>query len=106
MPEGRRVTSEAALAKLREVNPIPASSGQTNRHRLNRGGHRHANAALYRIIIVRMRLDDRTKDYVARRTAEGKTKSEIIRFLKRHLIRRGLAHNTPSQDHPLDVRAA
>ncbi|GAB3117519.1 IS110 family transposase [Janibacter alkaliphilus] len=82
-----RVTSEAALAKLCGVNPIPASSGRTNRHRLNRGGHRQANAALYRIVIVRMRLDERTKTYVTRRTAEGKTKSEIIRCLKRHLIR-------------------
>ena len=68
-------------------SPIPASSGRTNRHRLNRGGHRQANAALYRIVIVRMRLDERTKTYVTRRTAEGKTKSEIIRCLKRHLIR-------------------
>lgn len=82
-----RVTSEAALAKLCGVNPIPASSGRTNRHRLNRGGHRQANAALYRIVIVRMRLDERTQAYVTRRTAEGKTKSEIIRCLKRHLIR-------------------
>lgn len=82
-----RITSEAALAKLCGVNPIPASSGRTNRHRLNRGGHRQANAALYRIVIVRMRLDERTQAYVARRTAEGKTKSEIIRCLKRHLIR-------------------
>lgn len=82
-----RITSEAALAKLCGVNPIPASSGRTTRHRLNRGGHRQANAALYRIVIVRMRLDERTKAYVARRTAEGKTKSEIIRCLKRHLIR-------------------
>ncbi len=56
-----RVTSEAALAKLCGINSIPASSGRTNRHRLNRGGHRHANAALYRIVIVRMRLDDRTR---------------------------------------------
>lgn len=82
-----RITSEAALAKLCGVNPIPASSGKTNRHRLNRGGHRQANAALHRIIIVRMRLDDRTKAYVERRTAEGKAKLEIIRCLKRHLIR-------------------
>jgi len=82
-----RITSEAALAKLCGVNPIPASSGRTNRHRLNRGGHRHANAALYRIVIVRIRLDERTQAYVACRTAEGKTKPEIIRCLKRHLVR-------------------
>lgn len=82
-----RISSEAALAKLCGVNPIPASSGRTNRHRLNRGGHRQANAALYRVVIVRMRLDERTRAYVERRTAEGKTKPEIIRCLKRHLVR-------------------
>ena len=82
-----RITSEAALAKLCGVNPIPASSGKTHRHRLNRGGHRQANASLHRIVIVRMRIDDRTKAYLERRTAEGKTKLEIIRCLKRHLIR-------------------
>ena len=75
------------LAKLCGVNPIPASSGRTTRHRLNRGGHRHANAAPYRIVIVRMRRDDRTKTYVARRTSEGKSESEIIRCLKQHLVR-------------------
>jgi len=82
-----RSTSEAALAKLCGVNPIPASSGRTNRHRLNRGGHRHAHPALYRIVIVRIRLDQGTQAYVARRTAEGKTKPETIRCLKRHLTR-------------------
>ncbi len=95
-----RVTSEAALAKLCGVNPIPASSGKTNRHRLNRGGHRQANAALYRIVIVRMRLDDRTKAYVARRTTEGKTKSEIIRCLKRHLIREIWRNTRHLRPHP------
>lgn len=94
-----RINNEAAFAKLCGVNPIPASSGKTNRHRLNRGGHRHANAALYRIVIVRMRLDDRTKDYVARRTSEGKTKLEIIRCLKRHLVRE-IWRNTKSLRQP------
>jgi transposase len=82
-----RVRSEPAFAKLCGVAPIPASSGMTTRHRLNRGGHRQANAALYRVVIVRMQHHDPTKAYVARRTAEGKTKADIIRCLKRLLAR-------------------
>lgn len=82
-----RVRSEAAFAKLCGVSPIPASSGMTTRHRLNRGGHRHANAALYRAVIVRMQHHEPTKTYVARRLTEGKTKAEIIRCLKRFLAR-------------------
>lgn len=83
----QRVHSQAALAKLCGVCPIPASSGKTQRHRLNRGGHRHANAALHRIVIVRMKYHQPTKDYVAKRTAEGKTKRDIIRCLKRYVAR-------------------
>lgn len=82
-----RIRSEAAFAKLCGVSPIPASSGMTTRHRLNRGGHRQANAALYRVVIVRMQHHEPTRAYVARRTAEGKTKAEIIRCLKRLLAR-------------------
>ena len=82
-----RVRSEPAWAKLCGVAPIPASSGMTTRHRLNRGGHRQANAALYRSGIVRMQRHDPTRAYVARRTTEGKTKTEIIRCLKRLLAR-------------------
>lgn len=82
-----RIRSEPAFAKLCGVAPIPASSGMTTRHRLNRGGHRQANAALYRVVIVRMQHHEPTKAYVARRTAEGKTKAEIIRCLKRLLAR-------------------
>lgn len=82
-----RIRSEAAFAKLCGVTPIPASSGKTNQHRLNRGGHRQANAALYRVVIVRMQHHQSTKDYVARRTAEGKIRQEIIRCLKRLLAR-------------------
>ena len=67
--------------------PTPASSGKTNRHRLNRGGNRQANAALYRVVIVRMPGHQPTVDYVRRRTAEGKSKSEIIRCLKRYVAR-------------------
>jgi transposase len=82
-----RIRSEAALAKLCGACPIPASSGKTNRHRLNRGGNRQANAALYRVVIVRMRGHQPTLDYVRRRTAEGKSKPEIIRCLKRFVVR-------------------
>jgi transposase len=83
-----RIQSEAAFAKLCGVCPIPASSGRTTgRHRLNRGGNRQANAALYRIVIVRLRWHQPIIDYVARRTAEGLTKKEIIRCLKRYVAR-------------------
>ena len=83
-----RIRSEAAFAKLCGACPIPASSGMTTgRHRLNRGGHRHANAALYRAVIVRMQFHQPTRDYVARRIAAGRTKRDIIRCLKRFLAR-------------------
>lgn len=83
-----RVRSESAFAKLCGASPMPAGSGKTNgRHRLNRGGNRQANAALYRAIIVRMRWHQPTIDYVARRSAEGLSKREIIRCLKRYLAR-------------------
>ncbi len=82
-----RIRSEAAFAKLCGACPIPASSGVTNRHRLYRGGHRHANATLYRIVIVRMRWHQATIDYVRRRTAEGLSKKDIIRCLKRFVAR-------------------
>ena len=82
-----RVHSDAAFAKLCGAAPIPASSGLTTRHRLAWGGHRQANAALYRVVIVRMRFHQPTIDYVTRRTTEGRTKREIIRCLKRYLAR-------------------
>ena len=82
-----RVRSEAAFAKLCGACPIPASTGVTNRHRLFRGGHRQANAALYRIVTVRMRWHQPTLDYVTRRTAQGLTKKDIIRCLKRFVAR-------------------
>ena len=85
---GDRIRSEAALAKLCGACPIPASSGQTTgRHRLNRGGNRQANAALYRVIVVRLRWHPPTIAYAQRRTAEGLSKREIIRCLKRFLVR-------------------
>ena len=82
-----RLHSEASFASLCGVNPIPASSGKTNRHRLNRGGHRQANAALHRIVVVRLRYDPRTQSYMRRRTMEGMSKAEIIRCLKRYVAR-------------------
>lgn len=82
-----RLTSEAALARLCGVAPIPASSGTTDRHRLHRGGDRDANAAIYLIVITRLRWHQPTKDYVAKRTAQGKTKKDIIRCLKRAVVR-------------------
>jgi len=83
-----RIRSEAAFAKLCGACPIPASTGMTTgRHRLNRGGHRPANAALHRAVVVRMRFHQPTVDYVARRTVDGRTKREIIRCLKRFLAR-------------------
>jgi transposase len=82
-----RIRSEAAFAKLCGACPIPASSGATQRHRLNYAGHRQANSALYRTVTVRMRFHPPTIAYVTRRTAEGKTKREIIRCLKRFVAR-------------------
>ena len=82
-----RLRSEAAFSMLCGSSPRSASSGKTTRHRLNRGGDRQANAALYRIVLVRMRWHQATRDYVERRTKEGKTKLEIIRCLKRYIAR-------------------
>jgi len=82
-----RLKSEAALASLCGVNPLLASSGKTVRHRLNRGGSRVANNALWTIAMVRMRSDARTRIYVERRTKEGLSTKEIQRCLKRYIIR-------------------
>ena len=87
-----RIKSEAALARMCGVCPIPASSGKTNRMRLNRGGNRQANAAIYRVAIVRMRDDEATKAYAAKRTADGKTRREIVRCLKRYIVREFYRH--------------
>lgn len=82
-----RLGSEASFASLCGVSPIEASSGKVVRHRLNRGGNRDANRALHMICMVRMGQDQRTREYVARRTQEGKSKREIIRCLKRYVAR-------------------
>lgn len=82
-----RMNSEAAFAALAGVAPVPASSGKTSRHRLCRGGDRQANSSLYRIVVVRMSTDARTRAYVAKRTEDGLSKKEIIRCLKRYVAR-------------------
>ena len=82
-----RLTSEAAFAMLCGVAPIPASSAKTTRHRLNRGGDRQANAVLYRVVLCRLRWDPRTRAYAERRTKQGLSKKEIIRCLKRYIVR-------------------
>ena len=82
-----RVRSEAAFARLAGVAPIPASSGQTVRHRLSRGGDRQLNRALHTIVLHRRQHDPTTKDYIARRLTEGKSRREATRLLKRYLAR-------------------
>jgi transposase len=96
-----RVRSEAAFAALAGTSPIPASSGNTIRYRLNRGGDRKLNRVLTTIVLVRMRHDQATGDYVARRRAEGRTTKEIMRVLKRYIARQifrvvTAAHPTPA----------
>ena len=83
----RLANGESAYAALCGASPLPASSGKTTRHRLNRGGDRQANRALYLIVVCRMRCCPRTRAYVQRRTQEGKTTLEIIRCLKRYVAR-------------------
>jgi transposase len=82
-----RLHGETAFAHLCGAAPVPASSGKTERHRLNHGGNRAANRSLYMIAVVRLRYCPRTRDYTKRRTAEGKSKQEIIRCLKRYIAR-------------------
>jgi transposase len=83
-----RIHSEAAFAKLAGIAPVPTGSGMSSgKHRINHGGHRQLNAAIYRTVIMRMRFHEPTIAYVARRTAEGRSKRDIIRCLKRYVIR-------------------
>ena len=98
-----RITSEAKFAHLCGAAPVPASSGRTHRHRLNRGGDRHANNALYIVVLNRLRYDPRTRAYAERRTQEGLSKPEIIRCLKRYVAReihRVLVPNSAAQNRP------
>jgi transposase len=87
MVEAGRLRSEAAFAALAGVNPIPASSGQVTRHRLNRSGDRQLNRALHTIVLARLRDDAQTRAYAARRRAEGKSPRDIRRCLKRAVAR-------------------
>jgi transposase len=82
-----RLRSEACFARLAGVAPVPASSGQTTRHRLSRGGDRQLNRALHTIILHRRQHDQATRDYIARRVAEGKSRRDATRLLKRYLAR-------------------
>lgn len=89
-----RLHSERSWAHLCGVTPLPASSGKVIRHRLNRGGDRQANAALYRIVLTRMSSHQETRTYVARRREEGLSTPEIIRCLKRYVARQTYKHLT------------
>jgi hypothetical protein len=103
-----RLRSEAAFAMLAGVAPIPASSGKTSRHRLSRGGDRAANNALHRIALVRWSHDRRTRDYVARQLAAGRSKNDVLRLLKRAIAREIFRHLTapcPIDDYS-DLRPA
>jgi transposase len=93
-----RLRSEAAWAHLCAAAPIPASSGKVTRHRLNPGGDRQANHALWRIVITRMSSHPPTRAYVERRTKEGRSKTEIIRCLKRYVAREVYPHLRPARD--------
>ena len=87
-----RIGSEGSWAHLCGVTPLPASSGKTTRYRLNRGGDRNANAALYRIVLTRMSSDEETRRYVTRRRDEGRNTTEIMRCLKRYVARQTFKH--------------
>ena len=102
-----RIRSEAAFAKMCGACPIPASSGKTSRHRLNRGGDRRANSALHRVVVTRLRGHRPTVDYVRRRTAEGKSKAEIMRCLKRYVAREvfGYLCRRPTVSAPAQIAA-
>jgi transposase len=99
-----RLRSDACFSMLCGSSPLQASSGKTVRHRLNRGGDRQANAALYRIVLVRLRYHQATRDYMTRRLAEGKSKPEIIRCLKRYVAREVFA--VLHERHPTDATGA
>ncbi len=91
-----RITSDQSFAALCGVSPVDASSGHHIRHRLNRGGDRQANAALYRIVIVQLRYHQPARDYMTRRLQQGRTKPEVIRCLKRYVARTIWTHLNPN----------
>jgi len=84
----QRFASDAKLARAAGIAPVPVSSGNTSRHRLDRGGNRQINATIHRIAVTRLRCHPETQDYIARKRAEGKSTKDAIRCLKRHLARR------------------
>lgn len=94
-----RIKKEASFAALCGVSPVDASSGRQHRHRLNRGGNRDANRALWVVALVRLRCDPKTRQYVARRTSEGMSKPEILRCLKRYIARQLFRIITPRSVH-------
>ncbi len=96
-----RLRNEASFAHLCGVAPIDASSGQQQRHRLNRGGDRQANSALWHIVITRMVCDERTRTYISRRLEQGRTKKEAIRCLKRYIARE-IYYQLPRSELSLD----
>jgi Transposase IS116/IS110/IS902 family len=101
-----RFASDAKLARAAGVAPIPVSSGNTNRHRLDRGGNRQINAAIHRIAVTRTRCHPETRAYIARKRPEGKTTKEAIRCLKRHLARRVwhlLQTTSPNQNQAINT---
>jgi transposase len=102
----QRLSSDAAFAALCGASPVEASSGKTQRHRLNQGGDRQANAALYRIALSRLRWDPRTQDYMTRRLKQGKSKREVIRCLKRSIAREIYQIMTQSPAAPTTIPSA
>lgn len=96
-----RLKGESTFAHLCGVSPIDASSGKNERHRLNRGGDRQANSALWHIVLTRMVCDPRTQHYIERRMKEGRTKKEAVRCLKRYVAREVYAH-LPRNEFALD----
>ncbi|GAB1688929.1 transposase [Krasilnikovia sp. M28-CT-15] len=102
-----RIRNERAFAMLCGAAPISASSGRTDRHRLNRGGNRQANNALHTIAMSRWNTDARTQEYVQRRTAQGLGRRDILRCLKRYLAPEMFAHiHAALRQRPLPVSAA
>ncbi len=101
----RRLHSPAAFAAMTGTAPIPASSGQTNRHRLNRGGNRQLNRALHTVALVQARSDPRAQAYMAKRMSEGKSRLEALRCLKRHLANVVMRTMLADANRPLEVDA-
>ncbi len=99
----QRFTTDAKLGRAGGIAPIPVSSGNTHRHRLDRGGNRQINTAIHRVAVTRARCHPETKTYLARKRTEGKTNREALRCLKRHLARRVWHLLQPAQPDPLNI---